>query len=115
MLQENAVRFSSIDSWSDIIFLPLLQEPFNAEPPRSALITSYVTPVEYFYKRNHGPIPIVDDIERFLFQLCFNSIYVMNDRLTVPLLLDRYSVSVSGLIGNSKELFMKDIWCVLQI
>ncbi|KAL8097618.1 sulfite oxidase isoform X2 [Apium graveolens] len=61
------------------------KEPFNAEPPRSALITSYVTPVEYFYKRNHGPIPIVDDI-------------------------DRYSVSVTGVIGNSKELFMKDIW-----
>lgn len=61
------------------------KEPFNAEPPRSALITSYVTPVEYFYKRNHGPIPIVDDI-------------------------DRYSVSVTGEIGNSKDLFMKDIW-----
>ncbi|KAL0004563.1 hypothetical protein SO802_012124 [Lithocarpus litseifolius] len=42
------------------------QEPFNAEPSRSALISSsYVTPVDLFYKRNHGPVPIVDDIERF--------------------------------------------------
>lgn len=40
------------------------QEPFNAEPPRSALIASYVTPVDLFYKRNHGPIPVLDDIER---------------------------------------------------
>ncbi|XP_016686797.1 sulfite oxidase isoform X3 [Gossypium hirsutum] len=39
-------------------------EPFNAEPPRSALVSSYVTPVELFFKRNHGPIPLVDDIER---------------------------------------------------
>ncbi|KAI8030596.1 Sulfite oxidase [Camellia lanceoleosa] len=61
------------------------KEPFNAEPPRSALVSSYVTPVDFFYKRNHGPIPIVDDIER-------------------------YCVSVTGLIDNPKQLFMKDIW-----
>ncbi|KAM7509249.1 hypothetical protein LguiA_019702 [Lonicera macranthoides] len=60
------------------------KEPFNAEPPRSVLISSYVTPVDFFYKRNHGPIPIVDDIER-------------------------YSVSITGLIENPKELFMKEI------
>ncbi|KAK4282253.1 hypothetical protein QN277_013651 [Acacia crassicarpa] len=58
--------------------------PFNAEPPRSALISSYLTPSDFFYKRNHGPIPIVDDIER-------------------------YFISISGLIENSKSLFMKDI------
>ncbi|XP_028051796.1 sulfite oxidase isoform X4 [Camellia sinensis] len=61
------------------------KEPFNAEPPRSALVSSYMTPVDFFYKRNHGPIPIVDDIER-------------------------YCVSVTGLIDNPKQLFMKDIW-----
>ncbi|XP_043704204.1 sulfite oxidase isoform X1 [Telopea speciosissima] len=60
------------------------KEPFNAEPPRSALISSYVTPVELFYKRNHGPIPVVDDIER-------------------------YRVSIFGLIKNPKELSMADI------
>ncbi|PSS35295.1 Sulfite oxidase [Actinidia chinensis var. chinensis] len=61
------------------------KEPFNAEPPRPALISSYVTPVDFFYKRNHGPIPIVDDLER-------------------------YSVSITGLIDNPKQLFMKHIW-----
>ncbi|QHO56181.1 Sulfite oxidase [Arachis hypogaea] len=40
-----------------------LIEPFNVEPPRSALTCSYVTPSNFFYKRNHGPIPIVEDIE----------------------------------------------------
>ncbi|KAL9245922.1 hypothetical protein vseg_019518 [Gypsophila vaccaria] len=61
------------------------KEPFNAEPHRSALISSYVTPVDLFYKRNHGPIPIVDDI-------------------------DRYRLSVTGLVKIQRELTMKDIW-----
>ncbi|KAM7280380.1 hypothetical protein ACFE04_007514 [Oxalis oulophora] len=63
------------------------KEPFNAEPPRSLLASSYVTPVDLFYKRNHGPIPIVDDLET-------------------------YHVLISGLIDNPKtnSLFMKDIW-----
>ncbi|KAK2992885.1 hypothetical protein RJ640_028127 [Escallonia rubra] len=61
------------------------KEPFNAEPPRSALISSYVTPVDFFYKRSHGPIPILDNI-------------------------DRYCVSISGLIGKPKDIYMTDIW-----
>ncbi|KEH22125.1 sulfite oxidase-like protein [Medicago truncatula] len=60
------------------------QEPFNAEPPQSALFSAYLTPADLFYKRNHGPIPIVDDI-------------------------GKYSVSISGLIENPKQLFMEDI------
>ncbi|GAA0151001.1 reductase [Lithospermum erythrorhizon] len=60
------------------------KEPFNAEPPRSNLISSYVTPVDLFYKRNHGPIPVVEDIES-------------------------YSVSVTALQGNTRALFIKDI------
>ncbi|KAA3459452.1 Sulfite oxidase [Gossypium australe] len=50
----------------------LVQEPFNAEPPRSALVSSYVTPVELFFKRNHGPIPLVDDIERYCVDISGN-------------------------------------------
>ncbi|XP_057800597.1 sulfite oxidase [Salvia miltiorrhiza] len=61
------------------------KEPFNAEPRRKDLVSSYITPVEFFYKRNHGPIPVVDD-------------------------LDKYSVSITGLRGRAIELFMKDIW-----
>uniref|UniRef100_A0A0D6QTF4 Sulfite oxidase n=1 Tax=Araucaria cunninghamii TaxID=56994 RepID=A0A0D6QTF4_ARACU len=41
------------------------KEPFNAEPPRTALIESYVTSVDMFYKRNHGPIPVLDDLDRY--------------------------------------------------
>ncbi|XP_072989487.1 sulfite oxidase [Typha latifolia] len=60
------------------------KEPFNAEPPRAALISSYVTPVDYFYKRNHGPIPIVDNVER-------------------------YSLAVGGLVKKPIELSMAEI------
>ncbi|KAF6150058.1 hypothetical protein GIB67_040776 [Kingdonia uniflora] len=60
------------------------KEPFNAEPPRKTLISSYVTPVDFFYKRNHGPIPIVDDIER-------------------------YRVTICGLLENPKDISMADI------
>jgi len=35
------------------------QEPFNAEPPAAALVNSYITHEDIFYKRNHGPIPIL--------------------------------------------------------
>uniref|UniRef100_A0A7N0UA63 Sulfite oxidase n=1 Tax=Kalanchoe fedtschenkoi TaxID=63787 RepID=A0A7N0UA63_KALFE len=61
------------------------KEPFNAEPPRSALIGSYVTPVDLFYKRNHGPIPLVEDLEK-------------------------YSISIQGLVDCQKQIFMKDVW-----
>ncbi|CAN8269790.1 unnamed protein product [Cochlearia groenlandica] len=60
------------------------KEPFNAEPRRSELVTSYVTPVHLFYKRNHGPIPIVDD-------------------------LHTYSVSLTGLINFPRNLSLYDI------
>ncbi|XP_077227372.1 sulfite oxidase-like isoform X2 [Tasmannia lanceolata] len=58
--------------------------PFNAEPPRSALASSYITPVDMFYKRNHGPIPVVDDIEK-------------------------YHVSIHGLVESPKQLSMAEI------
>ncbi|KAL6011053.1 hypothetical protein ACLOJK_001497 [Asimina triloba] len=69
------------------------KEPFNAEPPRSALIASYVTPVDMFYKRNHGPIPIVDDIERQY----------------LALLSSRYRVSINGSVENPIQLSMAEI------
>lgn len=73
--------------------------------------------MEFFYKRNHGPVPIVEDIDKsdnalypfvqfsHVKKLCdfvFDSEFVWFD-------LSRYSVSVTGLIENPKELYMKDI------
>ncbi|MFB7599739.1 sulfite oxidase [Streptomyces sp. NPDC056160] len=36
------------------------REPFNAEPPRTALAGLAETPVDAFYSRNHGPVPDID-------------------------------------------------------
>ncbi|KAI9293250.1 sulfite oxidase-like protein [Neoconidiobolus thromboides FSU 785] len=42
------------------------KEPFNAEPPLKQLVGSYVTPKEVFFKRNHGPIPLIDENKHFI-------------------------------------------------
>ena len=94
----------------------LIQEPFNAEPSRSALISSsYVTPVDLFYKRNHGPVPIVDDIERFNVSTfkpsrCQNSNKISLTSTTCLLhIYIRYRVSICGLVEKSMELSIADM------
>ncbi|RYR21848.1 hypothetical protein Ahy_B03g067161 isoform D [Arachis hypogaea] len=74
------LKINSKASLIVILIIPRSHEPFNVEPPRSALTCSYATPSNLFYKRNHGPIPIVEDIERY-----------------------------SVLVEKPKQLFMKDI------
>lgn len=34
--------------------------PYNAEPELPTLVSSYITPVDQFYVRSHGPVPKVD-------------------------------------------------------
>ncbi|WP_084517398.1 sulfite oxidase [Microtetraspora niveoalba] len=36
------------------------EEPFNAEPPTGALAGRFLTPLDAFYSRNHGPVPRID-------------------------------------------------------
>ncbi|XP_062561032.1 sulfite oxidase, mitochondrial isoform X1 [Armigeres subalbatus] len=36
------------------------QKPFNAEPPASILVDAFLTPTQFFYVRNHLPVPEVD-------------------------------------------------------
>lgn len=36
-------------------------KPFNAEPPPSILVDSYITPNQLFFVRNHLPVPVVDE------------------------------------------------------
>eukprot|EP00850_Spirogloea_muscicola_P024446 SM000834S23004 [mRNA] locus=s834:105:2246:- [translate_table: standard] len=57
--------------------------PFNAEPTPAALRASYITPVHYFYKRNHGPIPFCD--------------------------ISRYKLEVTGLVQHQLSLSLDDI------
>lgn len=34
--------------------------PFNAEPPLSLLVENFITPTEFFFTRNHLPVPDID-------------------------------------------------------
>lgn len=37
------------------------QKPFNAEPPIEILADNFYTPNEFFYVRNHLPVPVIDE------------------------------------------------------
>ena len=39
--------------------------PFNAEPPAELLMSSFITPNELFFVRNHLPVPELKDIESY--------------------------------------------------
>ncbi|XP_040578882.1 sulfite oxidase [Lepeophtheirus salmonis] len=43
------------------VLKPLSAKPFNAEPPLAILADSYLTPNEFFYVRNHLPVPILEE------------------------------------------------------
>lgn len=40
---------------------PASKQPFNAEPPLSLLAEHFITPTEFFYVRNHLPVPAIDE------------------------------------------------------
>ncbi|XP_005186168.2 sulfite oxidase, mitochondrial [Musca domestica] len=39
---------------------PASERPFNAEPPLTILAENFYTPNEFFYVRNHLPVPVID-------------------------------------------------------
>ncbi|KAL0087160.1 Oxidoreductase, molybdopterin-binding domain-containing protein [Phycomyces blakesleeanus] len=40
--------------------------PFNAEPTPPDLVKNYITPIQYFFCRSHGPIPDLQDDHTFV-------------------------------------------------
>lgn len=58
-------------------------DPYNAEPTRTALAESPITPIQAFYDRNHGPIPNID--------------------------ASRYRLQVDGLVERPLELSLADL------
>ncbi|KAI9478568.1 MAG: Oxidoreductase, molybdopterin-binding domain-containing protein [Benjaminiella poitrasii] len=42
------------------------EAPFNAEPKPMDLIKHYITPEEYFFCRNHGPFPYLDEAKHII-------------------------------------------------
>jgi sulfite oxidase len=37
------------------------EAPFNAEPATTDLVKNYITPEKYFFCRNHGPLPDIQE------------------------------------------------------
>lgn len=64
------------------------EEPFNAEPPSAALGASFITPVDTFYSRNHGPIPTVDSTS---WQLTVDGLVDTTLRLSLQELREQFS------------------------
>lgn len=49
--------YSTEPAHSDLLDVQA-HEPFNAEPPSSALVEFHLTPEELVYCRNHGPVRV---------------------------------------------------------
>lgn len=43
------------------VLKPASERPFNAEPPITLLAENFYTPNEFFYVRNHLPVPVIDE------------------------------------------------------
>lgn len=41
--------------------------PFNAEPTLPDLVKNYITPEEYFFCRNHGPLPDIKEEQHVVY------------------------------------------------
>ncbi|XP_055334379.1 uncharacterized protein LOC129585644 [Paramacrobiotus metropolitanus] len=59
------------------------KKPFNAETPGGILVKHFVTPVDLFYVRNHGPVPEIDP--------------------------KTYEFSVSGLVGQPFKMSLAEL------
>lgn len=42
------------------VLKPASNRPFNGEPPLKLLVQNFITPNEFFYVRNHLPVPLID-------------------------------------------------------
>ena len=60
-----------------LLFVLHIQEPFNAEPPVSELVASYITSVDMFYKRNHGPVPVLANYSTYV-SVSVNILFVVS-------------------------------------
>jgi sulfite oxidase len=49
-----------MDYGKDPAFIAVTQVPFNGHPPLEALAQAQITPLELFFVRNHGPVPVID-------------------------------------------------------
>ncbi|KAF8986132.1 hypothetical protein BGZ46_009243 [Entomortierella lignicola] len=60
-VDEKNLDYTHEPDWVQSNLLVHCAEPFNAEPPLPALVNAgQLTPIDLFFKRNHGPIPNIN-------------------------------------------------------
>lgn len=85
------------------VLKPAAETPFNAEPPLDILVQKFITPVEFFYVRNHLPVPVIDEKSYEL------EIEVEGSEKTLTLSLDelkkmpKYSVTAAIQCGGNRR------------
>jgi sulfite oxidase len=62
-------------------------EPYNAEPPRSALAAAPLTPLDAFYVRNHGPVP---GAQAATYRLLIDGLVTRPQELSIAELRERF-------------------------
>jgi sulfite oxidase len=58
------------------------EAPFNAEPAPTDLVKNYITPEKYFFCRNHGPLPNIEEAKHTIIVEgigCKNTVLTMKD------------------------------------
>src|SRR3989475_7902340 len=65
-------------------------EPYNAGPPLETLRTSLLTPVQLFFVRNHGTVPVVDTAA---YRLTVTGLVDRELRLSLPALQREFAPS----------------------
>jgi sulfite oxidase len=63
------------------------QQPFNAEPPASALVEFNLTPEDLVYCRNHGP---VREFDEDTYTIAIKGGVKKETKLTIPELKEKY-------------------------
>lgn len=87
-------------------------KPFNAEPPISILTDSFITPTEFFYVRNHLPVP---DIKEEDYEL---DIEIEGTEKTLSLKLSdikkfkKYTVTAAIMCGGNRRSEMHEVKAV---
>ena len=81
-ISKNPIDYSNEPEWPKVLKVNS-DKPYNAEAPTELLVKTRITPVDLFLKRNHGPVPDIDE--------------------------DTYSLTITGLVEKEVSLTMKDI------
>ncbi|XP_067634597.1 sulfite oxidase, mitochondrial [Eurosta solidaginis] len=96
------------------ILKPTSERPFNAEPPINLLTANFVTPNDFFYIRNHLPVPLID-VKQYELEIQIETLKSGVDEQTKTLSLDdikrmpKHSVTAAIMCGGNRRSEMSKV------